>query len=162
MNYCPNVCFMPIAHGPILDKKSEWKSVRVRWLLLRYKIAPIFSQSCLRQKIGPCALTSVREKIGVTSSNNETSPIIVTHNSSDKKKRSVCADFWSEKKSVRFFLGAACDKKSVVCADSVREKCGPSLRLFLGAPYDKKSVRVRWALSGNSRVRASGSRLRAR
>ena len=67
-------------------------------------------------------------------SNNETSPAIVTHNSSDKK-------------SVRFFLGAACDKKSVVCADSVREKIGPSLRLFLGAPYDKKSVRVRWALA---------------
>ena len=43
------------------------------------------SRSCLRQKIGPCALTSVRYKIGVTSSNNETSPAIVTHNSSDKK-----------------------------------------------------------------------------
>ena len=57
----------------------------------------------------------------------------------------MCADFWAEKKSVRFFLGAACDKKSVVCADSVREKIGPSIRLFLGAPYDKKSVRVRWA-----------------
>ena len=42
-------------------------------------------------------------------------------------------------------FGAACDKKSVVCADSVREKIGPSLRLFLGVPYDKKSVRVRWA-----------------
>ena len=54
------------------------------------------------------------------------------------KNRSVCADFWSEKKSVRFFIGAACDKKSVVCADSVREKIGPSIRLFLGAPYDKK------------------------
>ena len=121
----------------VVDKKSEWKSFRVRWLLLRYKIAPIFSRSCLRQKIGPCALTSVREKIGVTSSNNGTSPIIVTHNSSDKK--SVRARWlWSEKKSVRFFLGAACDKKSVVCADSVREKIGPSIRLFLGAPYDKK------------------------
>ena len=61
---------------------------RVRRLLLRYKIAPIFSRICLRQKIGLCVQTSVREKIGVTSSNNGTSPIIVTHNSSDKK--SVC------------------------------------------------------------------------
>ena len=42
-------------------------------------------------------------KIGVTSSNNETSPAIVTHNRSDK---------------------------SVVCADPVREKIGPSLRLL--------------------------------
>ena len=57
----------------------------------------------------------------------------------------MCADFWSEKKSVQFFLGAACNKKSVVCVDLVREKIGPPLRLFLGAPYDKKSVRVRWA-----------------
>ena len=57
-------------------------------------------------------------QIGVTSSNNETSPAIVTHNRSDKK--------------------------SVVCADPVREKIGPSLRLFLGAPYDKKSIRVHY------------------
>ena len=119
------------------DKKSELKSVRVRWLLLRYKIAPIFSGNCLQQKLGPCALTSVWEKIMVMSSYNGTSLIIVTHNSSDKKSvrvrwlqsekkswwchptmgphlllshtiaptknRSVCADFWSEKKSVRFF-----------------------------------------------------------
>ena len=68
----------------------------------------------------------------------------------DKKNRSenrfVCADFCSDIKSLRSFLGVAYNKKSVVCADSVREKIGPSLRLFLGAPYDKKSVRVRWAL----------------
>ena len=72
--------------------------------------------------------------------------LLLSHTIAPIRNRSVCADFWSEKKSVRFFLGAACDKKSVVCADSVREKIGPSIRLFLGTPYDKKSVRVRWAL----------------
>ena len=72
--------------------------------------------------------------------------LLLSHTIAPIKNRSVCADFWSEKKSVRFFLGAACDKKSVVCADLVREKIGPPLRLFLGAPYDKKSVLVRWAL----------------
>ena len=44
-----------------------------------------FLRVAYEKKIGQCALTSVREKIGVTSSNNRTSPIIVTHNSSDKK-----------------------------------------------------------------------------
>ena len=44
----------------IINKKSEWKSVRVRWLLRQYKIAPIFSRCCLQQKIDPCVLTSVR------------------------------------------------------------------------------------------------------
>ena len=33
------------------------------WLLLRYKIAPIFYRSWLQQIIGLCALTSVREKV---------------------------------------------------------------------------------------------------
>ena len=51
-------------------------------LLLRYKIAPMISRSCLRPKISLCALTS---------SNNGTSPAIVTHNSSEE----------SDKKSVR-------------------------------------------------------------
>ena len=73
--------------------------------------------------------------------------LLLSHTIAPIKNRSVCADFWSEKELVRFFLGAACDKKSVVCADSVREKIGPLLRLFLGAPYDKKSFRVRWALA---------------
>ena len=55
------------------------------------------------------------------------------------ENRFVCADFCSDIKSLRSFLRVACDKKSVVCADSVREKIGPSLRLFLGAPYNNKS-----------------------
>ena len=65
--------------------------------------------------------------------------LLLSHTIAPIKNRSVCADFWSEKKSVRFFLGAACEKKSVMWADSVREKIRPSLRLFLGAPYDTVS-----------------------
>ena len=47
----------------IINVATDWKSVRVRWLLLQYKIAPIFSRSWLQQIIGPCALTSFREKV---------------------------------------------------------------------------------------------------
>ena len=75
---------MPSAHG-LIFVYDEWKSVRVCRLfnlLLRYKIAPMISRSCLRPKISLCALTS---------SNNGTSPAIVTHNSSEE----------SDKKSVR-------------------------------------------------------------
>ena len=75
--------------------------------------------------------------------------LLFSHTIAPIKNQSVCADFWSEKKSVRFFLGAACDKKSVVCADLVPEKIGPSLLLFLRAPYNKKLVAVRWALDVN-------------
>ena len=83
-------------------------------------------------------------KIGVPSSNNGTSPAIVTHNKSHKKI-GPCALTWRKNRS-DFFLGAACDKKSVVSADSVCKKMGHSLRLFLGAPHDNKSVRMRWPL----------------
>ena len=89
--------------------------------------------------------------------------LLLSHTIAPIKNRTVCSDFWSEKKSVRFFLGAACDKKSVVCADLVREKIGPSLRLFLRAPYDKKSVRVRRALVvGVSASRVVGRRFTPR
>ena len=37
--------------------------------------------------------------------------LLLSHTIALIKNRSVCADFWSEKKSVRFFLGAACNKK---------------------------------------------------
>ena len=46
----------------IINVATDWKSVCVHWLLLRYKIAPIFSRSWLQQIIGPCTLPSVREK----------------------------------------------------------------------------------------------------
>ena len=121
-NFCDFIFNLPSTQWEALQKNKSLLLL----LLNRFVCADFCSD------IGRCALTSVREKIGVTSSNNGTSPTIVTHKSSDE--------------SLRFFLGAACDKKSVVCADSVREKFGHSLGLFLGAPYDKKSVHVRWAL----------------
>ena len=47
----------------ITNVATDWKLFRVHWLLLQYKIAPIFSRSWLQQIIGPCALTSVPEKV---------------------------------------------------------------------------------------------------
>ena len=54
---------MSVIIKTIINVATDWKSVRVRWLLLRYKIAPIFSRSWLQQIIGPCALTPVPEKV---------------------------------------------------------------------------------------------------
>ena len=81
----------------VVNKKSEWKSVRVRWLLLRYKIAPIFARNCLRQKIGLCALT-----FGLAATKSRSCALTQSEKKSDlhsdflselltTKNRSVCA-----------------------------------------------------------------------
>ena len=81
---------------------AQWKSVRVRWLLLRYKIAPMISRSCLRQK-------NVRVRWLQSDKKSEwphpkMGPrLLLSHTIAPIKYRSMCADFWSEKKSVRFF-----------------------------------------------------------
>ena len=94
-DFCSDIKSLRSFLGVAYDKKS----VRVRWLQSEKK------SEWRHPTMGP--------------------RLLLSHTITPITNRSVCADFWCEKKSVRFFLGAACDKKSIVCADSVRVKIGP-------------------------------------
>ena len=61
---------------------SDKKSVRVRWLLVREKVRPIFSRSCLQQKISCLRWLSPRK--------NRTSTPTFSRSSLRQKNRSVC------------------------------------------------------------------------
>ena len=104
---------MPSAHRPIF--------CRVRWLLLRYKIAPISSWSCLRQKIGPCVLSSVQLKSEWRHPTMRPR-LLLSQTISPIKNRSVCADFWSEKKIGPIYSRSFLLQKIGRVADAVREK----------------------------------------
>ena len=90
-DFCSDIKSLRSLLGAAYDKKS----VRVRWLQSDEK-----SEWCH---------PTMRPRL------------LLSHTIAPIKNRSVCADFWSEKKSVRFFLGAACDKKLVVSAKSEKK-----------------------------------------